>query len=85
MNAVGVDPVEEELGGQLLGAQDGLDKDEHRGSEGALCDEGAQGEQLVVLLADELQTLRDRLRRCVPVRWSAMSSDSREEGRTCAR
>ena len=38
VDTIGVDAVEEQFGGQFLGAEDRLDKDEHGGSELALRD-----------------------------------------------
>lgn len=68
VDGVGVDAVEEQLGGELLGALNGLDEDEDGGSELAFADESAEGEKLVILGADELQRLFDRLGGGVPVR-----------------
>lgn len=59
MDAVGAEPVEEQLGRELFGALDRLDKDEDWRCELAGGDEGAEGEELVVFGVDEGKGLGD--------------------------
>lgn len=68
VDAVGRQPVEEQLGRQLFRARDRLDKDEHRRRELTERDERTEREEFVVLRVDELQLLRDRARRRLPVK-----------------
>lgn len=66
VDSVGVDAIEKQLGGELLGALNRLDEDEDGGSELAFAYKGAKGEKLVILGTNKLERLLDSLGSGVP-------------------